>query len=368
MLHEFLTENTQEIIARTRVKVATGPTPALTEEELKNGVPLFLSQLIARLRLATLDSGAIEQSATKYGGELLAMGFTVSQVVHGYGDLCQAITKLADEKQASITADEFHTFNRCLDDAIAHAVTEYQRRRDESVAYEETEHLGRLAHEMRNRISAAMLALSILQEGTVGIGGSTAAVLDRSLRGLRDLVNNSLARVRLESGLGKRVRISMAELIGEVEVEAVLEANAGGFELAVSRVEPGIEVDADPQILSAAIANLLQNAFKFSRKGGHVRLRTRASPDRVLIDVEDQGGGLLSPEQIAQFLEGQQGGRDKSGLGFGLTISKRAIEAMGGTVRARNELDTGCVFTIDLPRGQPIREAEERSPQDAKLG
>src|SRR6188474_1409313 len=100
MFHEFLAENTQEIIARTRAKAATATAPALTEDELKNGVPLFLNQLIARLRFATLDSGAIELSAAKYGGELLAMGFTVSQVVHGYGDLCQAITKLADEKQA----------------------------------------------------------------------------------------------------------------------------------------------------------------------------------------------------------------------------------------------------------------------------
>ena len=129
MLHEFLTQNTAEIIARTRAKVALRTMPMPTESELKNGVPLFLEQLIDRLRLATTDSNSIKESARQHGGELLAMGFTVSQVVQGYGDVCQAITQLAEETQAPITVEEFQTFNRCQDDATAQAVTEYQRQR-----------------------------------------------------------------------------------------------------------------------------------------------------------------------------------------------------------------------------------------------
>ena len=105
MLHEFLTAHTAEIIARTRAKLVAHTTPTPTEAELRNGVPLFLSQLIDRLRRATVDSDAIQESATRHGGELLAMGYTVSQVVHGYGDVCQVITQLADETDAAITAD-----------------------------------------------------------------------------------------------------------------------------------------------------------------------------------------------------------------------------------------------------------------------
>ena len=151
MLHELLTANTQEIIGRTRAKVAARTIPVPTEAELKNGVPLFLSQLIDQLRLATADSGAMEEGATQHGGELLAMGFTVSQVIHGHGDVCHVVTQLAGEMNAPIPADEFQMFNRSIDDAVAHAVTEYQRRRDESIAYEGTERLGVLAHELRNR-------------------------------------------------------------------------------------------------------------------------------------------------------------------------------------------------------------------------
>jgi signal transduction histidine kinase len=349
MLHEFLTANTGEIIARTRAKVAARTVPVPSEDELKNGVPLFLSQLIDRLRLATIDS-AIEQSAALHGGELLAMGFTVSQVVHGYGDICQVITQLADETDAPITAGEFHTFNRCLDDAIANSVSEYERRRDESVAFAETERMGAFAHELRNRLFAANLAFSVLQEGTVGIGGSTGAVLGRSLRALGDLVNNSLASVRLRSGIGERHRISVAEIVGEAEIEGIIVANAGGFGLAVSPVAPGVDVEADPQILSAVLANLLQNAFKFSHSHGHVSLRTSATAERVRIEVEDECGGLPPGKAEDLFLPFSQRSAERTGLGLGLSISRSGVEAMGGTLGVQDLPGKGCVFFIELPR------------------
>ena len=90
-LHEFITSNRDELIARTRAKVAQRPWPSVSPEELENGIPLFLTQLAETLRLenteAPFSATAIGSSATKHGGDLLAMGFTVSQVVHDYGDV-----------------------------------------------------------------------------------------------------------------------------------------------------------------------------------------------------------------------------------------------------------------------------------------
>ena len=212
------------------------------------------------------------------------MGFTVSQVIRGYGDICQVVTELADETDALITADEFHTFNRCLDDAIAHAVSAYERRRDESATHEGTERLGVLAHELRNRLGAAMLSFNILQEGTVGIGGSTGAILGRSLRGMHDLINNALAGVRLESGIGQRHRVALSEIIGDAEVEAAMSTETDGIALTVSPVPRGVDVAVDQQILAAAIGNLLQNAFKFSHAKGPCHAANdsdrRPRPDR----------------------------------------------------------------------------------------
>ena len=90
MLHEFITENRSEIIARCRVKVAARPAPRPTPAELKHGVPLFLDQLAEILRMKAASSSEIRDSAGLHGDELLRLGFTVGQVVHDYGDICQS--------------------------------------------------------------------------------------------------------------------------------------------------------------------------------------------------------------------------------------------------------------------------------------
>jgi hypothetical protein len=194
VLHEFLESKRAEIIGRTKLKAAARPAPRATEAELTHGIPLFFDQLIDTLKGSRLGSDEMHTSATKYGDDMLRQGFTVGQVVHGYGDVCQAVTELAIELDAPITVDEFHTLNRCLDDAIGQAVTEYGRLRERSLADRGTERLGALAHEMRNRLNTAMLSLALLKDGVVTIGGSTGAVLERSLRGLTDLIDGAAGR------------------------------------------------------------------------------------------------------------------------------------------------------------------------------
>jgi signal transduction histidine kinase len=174
-------------------------------------------------------------------------------------------------------------------------------------------------------------------------------VLGRSLRGMRDLINRSLAGVRLDSGIGRRERVSVAELVGEAEVEATMEAKAGGFTLAVTNVALGVDVEADPQILAAALGNLLQNAFKFSRAHGQVSLRASATADRVLIEIEDECGGLPAAKVEDLFHPFEQRGVKRSGLGLGLTISRKGVEAMGGTLGVRDLPGLGCIFFIEMP-------------------
>src|SRR5678816_2766085 len=115
MLHEFVHTYRSAILHRTRAKVAERTAPRPTEEELRDGVPLFLGQLIAILGRADGSTAEISESAARHGADLLRHGFTVGQVVHTYGNICQAVTELAIENAAAITTDEFHTLNRCLD-------------------------------------------------------------------------------------------------------------------------------------------------------------------------------------------------------------------------------------------------------------
>jgi signal transduction histidine kinase len=350
MLYEFLFANREAILARARKKVAGRAAPRPTEEELTTGIPLFFDQLTSALRPSSHAAGAIGVSATVHGGNLLDRGFTIGQVVHDYGGVCQAATELADEMKASITAAEFHTFNACLDDAIAEAVTEYGRRREQTLTEEGRARSGELIHELRNAVGSAMLAFESISSRSVGPSGSTSALLGRSLRRLADLIGSSVAQVRLEAGLQKRKPVSLRDFIEEVEVGAAMEAAARGLTLAVTPPPAGIELNVDVQLLAAAVSNLLQNAFKFTHTAGHVTLKTSSTDDRVLIEVEDQCGGLPAGKAEELFRRFEQRGPDRSGLGLGLSISRRSVEADGGTIRVRDVRGVGCVFTIDLPR------------------
>jgi len=358
MLHQILMENRQELISRTRAKVAARSAPHATEDELVNGIPLFLDQLAETLKReatpAPFSSTAIGISATLHGHDLLKLGFTVGQVVHDYGDVCQTVTEFALERELSITTAEFQTLNRCLDNAIAGAVTEWGRQRELNISDEEAERLGALAHEQRNLLSSAMLALQMLKKGTVAIGGSTGAVLTRSLERLRNINDRSLAQVLFSSKAARRRRIILAEFVEEEEVAASMDATARGLRLTVVRPEGGLAVEADEMGLSLALANLVQNAFKFTRPSGNVFVRVLAAEGRVVIEVEDECGGLPPGKAEEMFAPFSRRGADGRRVRLGLSIARKAVEASGGKLTVRDFPGRGCAFSIDLPAAAPL--------------
>ena len=354
MLHEFIAVHRAEIIRRCRAEAAVRSFPPATEMEIDHGVPVFLDQLRDALRLGQTTSPEINRSAIQHGHDLLLQGFSVSQVVHAYGDVCQAITELAVELDAPISTDDFRTLNRCLDDAIAGAVTEYGRERNQSGIDGESargsERLGFFAHELRNLTNTAIMAFEVLKTGDVGVGGSTGAVLYRSRVGSRALISRSLAEVRLTQGIQNREQFPVAGFIDEIVSDSTLDANARGVSLTVTPVEEGVTIAADRQVLAAVVGNLLQNAFKFTRPRTTVTLRVGASAERVLIEIQDECGGLPSGDVDGLFRPFEQRGADRTGVGLGLAFSRWGTEANNGRIYVRNLPDRGCVFTVDLPR------------------
>ena len=359
MLHEFLIANREAILNRSRSKRAARKIPIANQAELVNGLPLFLDQLIAILRTDKDDRTPghedVSASAALHGGDLLREGLTVGQVVQDYGSICQCVTELADENSLAITADEFKTFNRCLDDAIAQAVTSYEHQRDHAgPGGARVTQLGVLAHEMRNLLMTSMLTFEALAKGSVGIHGSTGTLLGRSLRRMRTLIDRTLADVRLDSGNQTRERVSIAELVEEVQIAATIEANERGIQLTVDPGPSGLAVEADQQILVSAVANLVQNAFKFTRSTGHISVRAYTNDARVLIDVQDECGGLPEEKANALFRPFERHGADHTGLGLGLAISLKGVRASGGEIHFSNLPGAGCLFTVDLPMARPV--------------
>jgi signal transduction histidine kinase len=356
-LREFIRTQREEILARARARVRGRNAPAAAETDLTQALPSFLDQLGEALRKASASEGEdhaeITSTASAHGGQRFQQGLTVGQVVHDYGDLCQVITGLAVERSIALSIDDFQTLNLCLDDAIAGAVTSFTQHRERAITGEGTERLGVLAHEMRNVLGAAILSFASIKKGIVAPGGSTAAVHDRCLLRMHALIDRSLADVRLDAGMQNVEAIPVWEVLEEAEISGSMIAQTREITFVVTPIARDVEVEADRQILAAMIANLLQNAFKFSPKGATVQLRTTSTAERVLIDVEDQCGGLPPGKPESLLRPFSQQGVDRSGLGLGLSICLKAARAIEGELRIRDLPGMGCIFTIDLPRLRP---------------
>jgi signal transduction histidine kinase len=373
MMHKFLTNNRDELISRCKQKVAQRPKRRATEAQLANGVPLFLDQLIKTLEAEDVDDSAaslrisgasggdgvvlseLGVSASAHGKQLLVLGYTVDQVVHDYGDLCQAITDLAFERDAPFATDEFRTLNRCLDNAIADAVTEFSYQHDLTLdrmkAATVNARLGFLVHELRNGLSTASYAVSALELGSLAMSGATGAVLKRSLASLNDLVNKSMEEVRVGADASDEQQIfSIASFISDAEHAAALAASAQGCKFTAGTVDPLLGMKGNRDLLLGAMANLLHNAFKFTHPHSDVTLKTYAVGDRVHMDVEDNCGGLPHGNLERLFTPFTQRSDDKTGLGLGLSIARQNVQADDGFLTVRDLPGKGCVFTISMPR------------------
>jgi hypothetical protein len=208
MLHEFLRANRQILIARCREKVAKRFEPAESAAAIDHGVPLFLQQLVDTLQAEqgthlreetdpqpTPAASVIGRAAALHGAELLRRGFTVDQVVHDYGDVCQCVTALAVEQESVFSVDEFRTLNRCLDNAIADAVASFGAARVASMERQAEGLQQRLiAHtaEQQRLIDIAVKAIAAIKTGSIGISGPTGILLTQTLDELSSLTDRTL--------------------------------------------------------------------------------------------------------------------------------------------------------------------------------
>jgi len=355
MVADFIFEHRDLLVERVRERTRQRVAPAPTKLELEAGVPLFVDRFAARLRLDERQAfSEIGTDAAIHGGELLAAGFTIGQVVHGYGDICQSLMQLAVDLRAEIPAESFKRLNMCLDVAIADAVTEYAGRREQLINDRNVQHLGALAHELRNLLNTATLAFDAVSSGSVGAGGTTGLLVAKSLVRMSELVTRALAEVRAEAGLPRVDRVQLAPLFEEIEILATMRAKTRALSLAIGPVSPELCVEGDAHVVAAILTNLVQNACKFSRVEGRVSVTTRVVGETVEIDVADECGGLPpgNPEEL--FRPYEQRSADRSGLGLGLAISRKGALALGGSLSVRDVPGVGCVFTVSLRRSPPV--------------
>jgi signal transduction histidine kinase len=350
MLHGFLVRNFDELVSRAKAKGLARRWPSASTPGLESGIPLLLAQLREALRRGTstvslAEGGIGATAAARHARAMLEKGWSISQVVDDYGDVRQAITELAIARGTAVGLEEFGALSRCLDSAIAEAVGEYARLKDEATSHREVERLGQVGHDLRNQLQTALLSFRALKTRKADIGGSAGDALGRSLVCLRDLIDTRLSEVHLAA----TSRVSLAAVVHEVAVAAHPDAEHREIRLTIQPGDPALAVDVDPQLLASALMNLLQNAFKYTRAHGCVTLRTRSENGRAFVEVEDECGGMVTGEGDPRRALGDRRGSDRSAPGHGLSSSRIAVQANGGEVHAHNLPGKGCIFGIQLP-------------------
>lgn len=350
MLHDFIVSHRQQILDRVEANLeAQFP----RQESTLGALPAFLDHLVVDLRAARGAAAAPGEPEVRPGRDLAVFqgqnrhraGLPINAVVQCFGALCEAITGSAADENLQFEARDFQLLNQGLDAAIAVAISEYatlSRRDDEAKA---AERVGFLAHEMRNALASATFAYDALREGHVAAQSKTAEVLGRNLHRLESLIGHALAAARLQAGVVLRTTtVSIAEVLQEIEADLP----AGRISVGI-QVEATLAIEADRDLFSSAVGNLVQNAIKFTKPGGHVTVRTQATQGYVVIEVEDECGGLPTGDARQLFAAFHQCSPQRTGVGLGLAIAREAVEAHGGSIEVRDIPGKGCAFSLRWP-------------------
>jgi signal transduction histidine kinase len=355
-LHEMLAARRDDVMRRWEALVQGTLAPEqLAPLELRDHIPQFVGEIVVALRddagLASAGFPPEETStAAGHGAQRLRLGFSLDSVVREYGALRDAILAEARDAGVHLTFQEIQVVFDCVITGTAHAVSEYTRQRDAELLRQANEHFGFIAHELRNPLSSAAMALELLKStGQLSAESRLVGALERGLQRARELVEQTLQTARVASGIElRRQSTTLRALFDDLEQEITSDAEAKGIELR-STIEADEQISLDMRLVRSAVGNLLRNAVKYSKAGGVVELRGRVATGRAVIEVEDCCGGLDPGTVEKAFAPFVRLDKRQSGFGLGLAIAKQAVDAHGGSIRVQNLPGKGCIFVLELP-------------------
>jgi signal transduction histidine kinase len=353
-MHGFIAENREDIL-RLAVRDMKASSPEWSADELARGFDLLIDEIVGALRReAGLPSSSPlpgkSEVASSLGGRRQAKGYEIAKIATDIGAISNSIGELARRQSVTFASGEYQVFNQCIDNASAAALERFWNQASEQREHDEAARVGFVVHELRNAVASARMSFSILRRGELGIRSKTGDVLERSLRRLGGLIDEMLLVVQLQAGVGlDSRRLSLATVIRDVADAAVAEREVR----LETRVDESVYLEADERLLVSAIGNLVQNALKFTRDRGRVQVRGHLEGSWVVVEVQDECGGLPPGKQEELFAPFVKRGAEHRGVGLGLAITRDAVKAHGGEVTVTDLPGKGCVFRVTLPEAQP---------------
>jgi signal transduction histidine kinase len=351
---EILESHGEEILRRfeMRVRERVG-TEGATRSELRDFLPRYLRLLAQTLRESSAEQAearaGCQNAAKEHGEQRLGLGFDPGSVVREYGYLLNCIFELCTEQGSGPSAAEARWLSDHINLTCSQAIAEYARLRDERLAQQAAQHVSFLAHELRNALNSAQIAMEILGYKSEAIRGSAGQALLRGLDRLRDLIDVPLTTTLLSAGRAalQRETLSLTELLSEAIAESDIHAQSKDIRFLLD-AEEGLTVEGDRRLLRSVLSNIVRNAVKFTPRGT-IAIRAQRRGGKARVEVEDSCGGLPEEKLESIFMPFVQIGRDRSGFGLGLAITQEAIKAHGGEVFVTNQPGKGCTFGFEIP-------------------
>jgi signal transduction histidine kinase len=316
--------------------------------ELIDSIPQFLDDLVEVL--AAGEPGlARESSSADHAVERLQLGIEADSVVREYFLIARCVLEAAARAEVTPTFAELRVLLDAIGDGAAVATAEYTRRREADLVRREATHASFLAHEMRNWLSTARFAFDLLRSRGLGeASGELLGVLDNSLRRAGQQLDDALLGQRLRGGVVSPSDIGLRAFCEEIVAEGRPQIQEKNLRVEVA-IGEALTLRADPRLLRSALTNLVRNALKFTHPASTVKVRGEIAGNEVMVEVEDECGGLPPSAMERMFTPFTQADQDRTGFGLGLPIARAAAEAQGGSLTVRNIADKGCVFRLSLP-------------------
>jgi signal transduction histidine kinase len=217
--------------------------------------------------------------------------------------------------------------------------------------------LATLSHELRTPLTSILGYLDLFERGTLGplsdIQGHAIDVIGRNAHTLTRQLNNLLYLQEVRSSQIKLVPVTVYDMVLRLVAELQPQAQGAGLSLEMA-LEPTMAFPGDAMALEQAVRNLIDNALKFTPRGGYIRVTLEDDPSRIILRVEDSGIGIPAEAQEKVFVPFYQVdsslARPYPGAGLGLAIVRHVIAAHGGQVTVRSAPGSGSTFTVVLPR------------------
>jgi signal transduction histidine kinase len=233
---------------------------------------------------------------------------------------------------------------RLLGDALAHGAVEVlvqgalereaeRRRRD-------TAKLARLAHDLRNSVTAVHLALDLLRRRGTIPESRAGRLLETSLARLRDGIEDTLLDEALAAGGLRTSTVRLASVLAQAHSAAgELGADDKRITVLLRKPRDGLSVQADPRVVRPAVRGLLRAALQVARPGTTIRVGADAERDKARVAVAVDGCRKLRGNRLPDLPA--------------LALARRAAKAQGGSLSTRMRRNEGCEFRLALPRVQP---------------